>query len=135
MGLVVARQATEPALGVDFVDTSRAAIEAGDLLQIIERVVDEVVFLGANEGVITIAAEGRTDDEARALADMRPLVGRDGECFCMQVGLVSGDEDTGGVRNFVALRVDVGREVETNDGGAGELDGLEGIGSLGGDLG
>ena len=49
VGGVKARQAAEPALGEDFGDASRAAVKASQVLQVIEGVVHEVVFFGADD--------------------------------------------------------------------------------------
>ena len=73
VGGIKARQATEPTLGEDFGNASRAAVEAGQVLQIIEGVVHEVVFFGADDGVVAEPAERGAHQRPAALCQVRPL--------------------------------------------------------------
>ena len=131
---VVARQAAEPTLGEDLRDTRGAAVEAGESLEVIEGIVDEVVFFGADDGVVAKAAEGGTYEGTATLSQVRPLAGGKCKGLGVHIVLVGGHENAGILRQSVSRRVCIGLEFQPHDGRRCQLHSLQPSRRLRGDL-
>ena len=115
MAGIKAWQAAEPALGENLGDARGAAVEAGEALEVVEGIVDEVIFLGADDGVVAKAAERGAHQGTAALGQVRPLARGQCEGLGVHVVLVGGHEDAGILRQCIAGRVRVRLELQAHD--------------------